>query len=275
MAALVLATAGCTAKKDTAVSEAVEVLDLGPSAEELARTPGVLRGVVTSNSLSPIAGARLAIERLALSATTDATGAYVFPAVPAGEQEIVATAEGYVTRTVRIAVANGTTLEMDLTLLPAPSLEPFAEVRELKGFLSCGVLARPPTGEERLDCAAADPNHRDAFEVAFGDDAQGAVFELVWDAEANPAAATLRLIVETVGYGSLDMELGNATGSGKADVVVPIEPMKKYYPEGGLMRARILLEGEPAAAALQTTYTLYVTGFYHGPATEGYTALKG
>lgn len=270
-----LAAAGCTAKQDAAVSEAVDVLDLGPSAEELARTPAILRGVVTSEALTPVANATLSIERLSLIATTDAGGVFVFPAVPAGEQEIVASAPGYATRTVRIAVANGTTLEMNLTLFQAPSLEPYAEVRELKGFLACGLLVVAPTGEERRDCAAADPNHRDSFEVAFTDDAQGAVFELVWDPEASPAARTLRLLVETVGYGHLDAELGNATGEGRAVVSVPLEAMRKYYPEGGAMRAIVLLEGAPAAAAFQATFTLYVTGFYHAPAPEGYTVLKG
>jgi hypothetical protein len=266
-AVLVLALlAGCAGKTETPVQEAVSAL-AGPSAEELARTPGTLQGIVHSPSLAPVPNATLTIPRENRSATTDEAGLFRFQALAAGEHMITITAAGFDTRSVTVAVRNGTLSEVDIAMTPAGPTDPYAQTRELAGFLSCAARAQTPAAEERYDCAAADPNHRDIFEFDVDADAKEVVVELVWDTAASPAGKDMTLFVETAGYGSLDLDLGNATGAGHVAIRVPASVMEKYYPEGGMLRARVeLAPTTPVVAAVQSSFTVYVTTFYHGAA---------
>lgn len=272
--ALALA-AGCTgeggdAQEGGALTEAVSQLT-GPSDEELARTPGVLQGIVHSSALEPIAGASVAEARLGFNATTDAAGYFQLPGLVSGEHLLTVTAAGFATRSVTVNARNGTTLDVNISLEPAPPLEPYVETRELAGFLACAALVQG----ERPDCAAADPNHRDSFEFELSDDGKLAVIELVWDASSTPAGSEMNLLAETVGYGAQDVELGNATGAGYARVVVPQLVMEKYYPEGGLMRALVsLATGDaPVALSAQTEFTVYVSVFYHEAGSDAFSVV--
>lgn len=254
--------AGCTGANEDAnpIPEAIAEL-AGPSEEELARTPGVLEGVVHTEALAPIVGANVTDARLGLSALTDAAGFFRLPGLVTGEHLLTVSAANYATRSMIVNAKNGTTVEVNISLAFAPPSEPFVETRELQGFLSCAALVN---GEAR-DCASADPNHRDIFEFELAPDGKMVVLELEWDASSTPTAPEMTLSVETVGYGAQDIELGNATGSGHARILVPQGVMEKFYPEGGLMRATVTLaQGDaPAALAVQSEFVVYVTTFYH------------
>lgn len=267
--------AGCVGQGEEGgdgVPEALETLT-GPSAEELARTPGSLAGLVHTVGLEPIAGARIEEPRVGLNATTDAAGLFRLDGLVTGEHVLNVIASGFLTKSVKVQTRNGTTIEVNVSLDPAPSTEPFVEERELAGFLSCAVLLQ---GEAR-DCASADPNHRDVFEFELHPDGKLVVLELVYDPADAPAGARMALFAETVGYGAQDIDLGNATGEGYARVVVPASVLEKYYPEGGLMRARVALAptDAPASAAAQLAFTVYVSTFYHGPGDEAYSVVSG
>lgn len=265
--------AGCTGtggEEEGALSEAVSQLT-GPSEEELARTPGVLQGIVHTPGLTPIFAARVTEVRLGLNATTDVAGFFRMPGLVTGEHLLTITAEGHTTRSITVNARNGTTMEVNVSLEPAPPSEPYVETRELQGFLACATLV---AGEAR-DCASADPNHRDIFEFELSDEGKLVVLELVWDVASTPTATHMTLTVETVGYGAQDLDLGNATGSGYARIVVPQEVMEKYYSEGGLMRASVsLAQGDtPAAAAVQADFVVYATVFYHEPGDPAYSII--
>lgn len=268
--------AGCTSKggedaSDPTLTEAVSQLT-GPSEEELARTPGVLQGIVHTPGLTPIFAARVFEARLEIAATTDEAGFFRMPGLVTGEHLLSIMAEGYATRSIVVDTRNGTTVEVNVSLEPTPPNEPYLETRELQGFLSCAALV---AGQAR-DCASADPNHRDIFEFELANNAKLVVLELVWDADATPTASTMRLAVETVGYGAQDLDLGDATGSGYARIVVPQPVMEKYYPEGGLMRATVTLaEGEtPISVAVQASFVVYVSVFYHEPGDAAFTIVS-
>jgi len=265
--------AGCVGKEADAgpVSGALSQL-AGPSEEELARTPGSLQGIVHTPALTPIFGARVADPRLGLAATTDTAGFFRLDGLATGEHLLVVTAEGYLTRSVLVQARNGTTLELNVSLEPAPRLEPYVETRELHGFLACALLV----ADDARDCASADPNHRDVFELDLGAGAKGVVLELAWDEASTPAARSMALLAETVGYGAQDVALGSAAGRGYARVEVPVAVLEKYYPEGGVMRALVALaEGDaPASAALQARFVVYVSAFYHQAAPAGFSVIR-
>lgn len=269
LAALAL-VAGCTGKDDAPIADAVSALT-GPSEEELARTPGVLQGIVHTPELAPIGGASVTEPRLGLNASTDAAGYFELAGLVTGEHLLNVAAPGYLTRSVLVNAKNGTTLEVNVSLEPAPPGTPYVETRELQGFLSCAALV----AGDAHDCASADPNHRDVFEFELSPEGKLVVLELVWDAASTPVGAHWTLAAETVGYGAQDLDLGNATGTGYARIVVPTPVMEKYYVEGGLMRARVALtEGDaPAAAAVQTEFVVYVTVFYHEAGDEAFTIV--
>ena len=271
LAALAL-TAGCVGEDgaDEPVPAAIDAI-VGPSEEELARTPGSLVGLVHSSALDPIVGASVTEPRSGRNATTDAAGVFRLDGLASGEHLLVVEAAGWLTKSVKVQARNGTTLEVDIALDPAPSTEPFVETRELQGFLACAIVVQG----EPSDCASADPNHRDVFEFELKGAGKLVVLELVYDASEAPAGSAMTLSAETVGYGAQDIDLGNATGEGYARIVVPTAVLEKYYPEGGLMRARVALDpsSAPVVASAQLEFTVYVSTFYHEAGPEGYTVV--
>lgn len=277
VAALVL-SAGCVASGDDEAGAVQQALDAvaGPDPATL---PGAIEGVVTTPSLAPIVGARVTLLRENVSTRTDASGAFRFGDLAPGQYLVAAEAEGHKPRTVTTRAANGTVTELDLTLEPDPRPEPRHETDEMNGLLACGLVTTTPArGEESVDCAAADPNHRDSFEFVVAPLARGVVVELVWSVDDNPGATRLNLAVETVGYGANDLALGNVTGEGYARIEVPVEVMDKYYPEGGALRALVKLVADgapPAALAAQTQFTVFATTFYVDPAPPGFAVASG
>ncbi len=73
--------------------------DLGPKTLNFTLTlnPGTLEGVVHDSGGNPIANATVSIPGLNLSTTTDPTGYYEIPQIPAGMYTVVAKAQGYKT----------------------------------------------------------------------------------------------------------------------------------------------------------------------------------
>jgi hypothetical protein len=280
LVALALLSAGCVGTEeapspiDTAVSKIT-----GPTEAELRATPGSIEGLVLTPSVAPIANARVTLLRENVSATTDASGFFRFAGLANGNYLVSAEADGYRARTVEATATNGTVFELNLTLTAAPPTTPFVESREIAGLLSCGVVVDAPTGRQEPPCAAADPNHRDAFEIDLMDDAKGLVLELAWDPSANPGAARLTMLAETVGYGAMDEQLGLATGEGGyARIEVPQAMLEKYYPEGGRYRVVVSLEplaAPPAGVAFQTAFTVYASAFHHAPAPSGFSLVGG
>lgn len=266
LAALAL-VAGCVGQDAEGPAEDASVLPA------VAQPPPqtVLEGVVHDAGLVPIAGAKVDIVRAGLTATSDATGVFRFEPIGAGEHMLTIAAERYRTKTVVALAQEAVRVSIDVTLDPAPPSDPFVETRELQGFLSCALLVE---GEAR-DCASADDNHRDVFEFELMPDAKGVVLELAWDTADTPAATSMTLWAETVGYGAQDLDLGNATGEGYARVGVPPAALEKYYPEGGLVRARVALApgDAPASAALQARFVVYVTVFYHEPGPDAFSVV--
>lgn len=255
-----------------AVQQALEAVS-GPS---VAASAGSIEGLVVSPSLAPIVSARVTLLRENISTRSDASGAFKFADLKPGSYLIAAEAVDYKTRTIVASATNGTITELTLTLEPSPRVEPYQETRELKGLVSCGLVASTPAREARADCAAADPNYRDSFEFSVNPGGMMLVAELVWSVDDNPGASSLRFLLETVGYGANDLELGNLTATGGyARIVVSPSVMEKYYSEGGTMRASVALVGDASPSlAVQTSFTVFETAFYVAPGADDFSVVQ-
>lgn len=275
--ALALVVPGCAKPTEQGGSpSAVQQAIAAVAGDDDANQAGSIRGIVVSPSLAPIVAARVTLLRENISTRSDASGAFDFKDLALGSYLVAAEADGYKSRTVLTNAANGTVTELTITLEAAPVVEPYQETRELKGLVSCGLVAQTPAREARVDCAAADPNHRDSFEFAVGPGGKMLVAELVWSVDDNPSASSLRFLLETVGYGANDLELGNLTATaGYARIVVPTTVMDKYYSEGGAMRASVALVGDAApSVALQTSFTVFETAFYVAAGADDFSVVK-
>ncbi len=82
---------------------------------------GVISGVVTDNSLAPLAGVKVTTNTGAYVATTAADGSYLLDPVTVATYKLTATKPGYVDQTVRLRVAAGETTTADLQLAAAPA----------------------------------------------------------------------------------------------------------------------------------------------------------
>lgn len=273
-AAIVLAGCSSPEGEGPTLQGAVDAV-LGEEVDP-ATLPGAIQGVVTDAALAPIGGATVLLVREERVTTSDASGLFVFADLSPGSYLVQASATGYETRTVSTAARNGTLTTLNLTLAPDLTPAPHATTMEMRGLLSCGAQVEGPLGEQGADCAAADPNHKDLFEIHVGDLGKNVVLELVWDTAKDAATKRLNLHVETVGYGALDEDLGNVTGEGYVRLVVPQPVMEKFYSEGGIVRARVTMdpdEGAPAVAAFQTAFTVYATVFYVQPGPADHSVL--
>ena len=275
--ALALVLAGCAKPDAGGAPSAVQRAVAAVKGQDVGSALGAIGGVVQSAALEPLRDARVTMLRENVSTRTDAAGAFRFSDLAPGSYLVTAEAAGFLARTSEAYAANGSTTTLDFTLSPIPNADPYHETQELKGLLSCALAAQTPVGDERRDCAAADPNHRDSFEFPIGAAAKSVTLELAWDASKEPAAKRLTLRARTVGYGANDLDLGNVTGEGYARLVVPVATMEKYYTEGGMMRGVVGLADDgspPAGFAFQTKFTMYVTMFYVRPGPDGFSVVK-
>ncbi|OGU04495.1 MAG: hypothetical protein A2W29_01505 [Gemmatimonadetes bacterium RBG_16_66_8] len=85
-----------------------------------------------------------------LSATTDAQGSYTLPEPPTGLILVVAAATGFAAQSGEVAFEQGSSVQVDLTMLPPPAaLKPDDEIAEARwevidGAEAEGLLGQPP-----------------------------------------------------------------------------------------------------------------------------------
>lgn len=82
-------------------------------------TTGTIAGSVTDSAGSSIGGAAVSVSGTTLSATTDASGQYTIPNVPAGTQSVNATASGYDSQAQSVSVTAASTSTATFALIPA------------------------------------------------------------------------------------------------------------------------------------------------------------
>ena len=92
--------------------------DLAVRAAEELKPPatGNIEGIVKDEANAAIEGATVVVEGTDLSAATDADGYYLLENVPAGDQEVTASADGYYSETATVTVEEDATFTQDFTL---------------------------------------------------------------------------------------------------------------------------------------------------------------
>ena len=102
---------------------------------------GTLQGTVTATDTGdPIAGARVLVKELNLSATTLEDGSYTIPDIPAGTHELEIELIGYQTVWLEVVITNGQTTGLDVDLSVG--------ALELGGLVAVGSRAKPRTVTE-------------------------------------------------------------------------------------------------------------------------------
>ncbi len=77
---------------------------------------GDIKGTVKDEARAVIEGATVAVEGTSLSAITDADGYYLLENVPAGDQQVTASADGYYSKTATVTVVEDETVTQDFVL---------------------------------------------------------------------------------------------------------------------------------------------------------------
>ncbi|MEM7587208.1 MAG: TonB-dependent receptor [Acidobacteriota bacterium] len=104
---------------------------------------GKLTGRVVDESDAPLPGVSISVSSASLQGTqqrqTSVNGSYIFPALPAGDYEVVLELEGFASRTIKTKVSVGQTQPLDVTM----SIEAVADVIVVTG--EAGVVSETTT----------------------------------------------------------------------------------------------------------------------------------
>ena len=119
---------------------------------------GSIEGTVKDEESAAIAGATVLVEGTGLSATTDANGDYLLENVPAGSQDVTASADGYYSQTVSVTVVEDASVTKDFTLdaiPPVPTYTVSGTVKDTEG----NALADATITIEGTDHATTTSKH--------------------------------------------------------------------------------------------------------------------
>ncbi len=286
-----LALAGCFGGDDPA-PDSLDLAEDGDAIDTRTGPRPSVEGHVRDAAGGPLAGTLVEVQNENLTSTTNGTGYYSFDGLVDNQVYVlIAALDGYGRVAQQFVAIDDKVIQLDFTLEAIPEEEPFHEVLERSGLLSCQVRIiaggdHGGTGQEvDQGCsgfAGEDPNAADTLAFAVAEGAVGLVIEVAWDS-TQPLADFLEVTAETTGFGDLDSRLGSVIGPSPLKVEVAQDNVAKYYTEagGGL---RVIAAAHPedddeaaggAAVAFQQPFTAYVSMFFVEPNPPTYTALEG
>jgi hypothetical protein len=105
---------------------------------------GEVRGVVTDEALTPIAGALVAALGLNRTTTTDSMGTFLLAEIPIGNVVIAVQALGFEPSSRKVEVKDGGSVEIAIVLRATESPVPYHTTRIEQGIIGCGVLGKIP-----------------------------------------------------------------------------------------------------------------------------------
>lgn len=156
---------------------------------------GAIRGVVTDDSLAPIAGALLVIVETGHTAFSGERGEYQFSSLPPGTVTVSAEAAGFKAAAKQVEVLAGQVVSVQMLLPPAASSDPYHVTQSKSGRILCGAAWRtaPRTNGTRFAACGAgslvgNPIEVDNYITPFAmstdnvSTVQSLVFETIWTA---------------------------------------------------------------------------------------------
>lgn len=180
LAALLLAApmAGCLGFGGEDTSD--EDVDMKNRAQVTEDTGGI-QGVVTDPAIQPIEGATITIQELSQSTETADDGSFAFSELPPGTYTLKLEAEGFLSTERDVDVTANEVQTTDIVLTNRPSLTPYSQQVEFKGFVECSV-ATPAV----LVAVCAIPNSLLEFVVGENSTATNDKFLFTFPIEEDP-----------------------------------------------------------------------------------------
>lgn len=180
---------------------------------------GSVAGRVVDDEARAIEGARAEILGLALSAVSDAEGAFLLDGVPVGSRVLEVTAPAHASTARNISVERGRATEVDVVLMPLPSDVAYHLTVPFEGHYTCAhevpiwtgdcmLLYESQTGE---DDSVTEEQY--AFRTLVADAWESVVLDVEWTYPANNQLDGMRLYLEN-GNGT---ETGHSYKVGRAD----------------------------------------------------------
>lgn len=257
--------------------------DVAPDAES-----GVVRGIVTTDEQSPLAGALVALVDVGLENVTDRSGRFVLSGVPAGTHTLAVQKLGYESAAQKVEVDAGQTTDLSVQLAAIQVVEPFQETLIFDGYIACAmglIVVTIVTGCGTTDSGTAlgnitvDPNEKNIFHQPGRPGLLTVVGEMVWTQAAVFAATELNLDLYRGWYCdpfcSVDEDYGNAEGP--SPVVLVSEDFDDIEDKTVNIQHVASVDSSSddppfVIIVLQQDFTLYSTHFFGEPAPEGFAA---
>lgn len=276
LVAVVLLFAGCMGSATPKATETVAPTTTDPYALPEG-VDNILRGRVSGPDQAPLVGASVEIISLQINQTADEQGAYEFQNLEPHDYLVVASHEGYRTKTQRAIVEDGRIFELNFELEEKPLAAPYNETQTFRGVISCEfAYATNPENVETVSCGGNDPNNAQSKALHVGPGAAQIQIEAYWQ-RATEASKNLAMTIESVGFGHQDIQFGRQHGETGLKMTISQSLAQKYYANGGdvlvTMNAAPSVTGDESAIdvgfAVQQSFEVYFTVFYiePGPAT--------
>jgi hypothetical protein len=280
--------AGCS-------SDAGQPAEAGPG-------QGVLRGVVVTAAIVPIAGATVTAEPGRLVATTDEGGAFSLGPLDLGAYGLQVRAEGYATQRLAAQVVEGEGELLHVVLEAVASDVPYSELHHFEAFIECSYAQNiggavggdfSCFGLSDLVLQVEIDNDVNTFPLPVNAGGfKGLLFEMVWEPQST--------MTDFAGYIRSPVPVGEAGGLGLEHQYwanSSSNPMREWVLQGvenNLAYDGDVFHPDPAAAgdyeilvggvtsgsqpveaafALNQYLDLFVTTFYNALGGESYSAL--
>lgn len=217
--------------------------------------------------------------------TTTDDGAFRFNVTP-GDHTIQAQAGGMRPASRTVTALDGQTIQVQISMIPAPLDAPYRDLHKFEGFLECSFFVAvghshggggPPEGENPTDCGTyTTTNNRWATPVQA--EASSVVVEIAWDAQTQLSEFLLLLVYQELPNGTLDY-VAFAEGASPLKAQVPTFEATERFENGGKLVAIVEIGGDPngedvaLGAAVEQEFEAFTSLFYGNVPLPDYTAL--
>lgn len=275
---------------------------------------GGIEGIVTDEAIQPVEEATILIAELGEETTTRADGSFAFSEVTPGTYTLEITADGFLGTEKTVEVSSGDVATAEIVLAHEPSVEPFSQQFEYKGFLECSAavsdavvdaVAQTPAPAYGAVAVCGIPNSllggnatndRFLFTQQVEANPWQMVTELTWE-PGTPLTQEMSLNVEAEGF-SNNNSATFAQDAGPNPLILRTDREtiagvvgnlseacvggddgacnRNYVEDGGPLQLRTFVDATELepGIAVQQDYTLFMSVFYNTPACESYSIVE-